>query len=58
VDDKFAGGELLNIMHLLLQNIKEKSDISPNTPAVIYLQTDDANIDDILRVVQLRAVPS
>jgi hypothetical protein len=45
-------------MHLLLQNIKEKSDIAPTTPAVICLQTEDANSAVIFRVLQLRAVPS
>jgi hypothetical protein len=44
-------------MHLLLHNIKEKSDIAPKTPAVICLQTDDSNSADIFRVLQLRAVP-
>jgi hypothetical protein len=45
-------------MHLLLQNIKEKSDVAPNTPAVIYFQTDHANSAYIFRVLQLRVVPS
>jgi hypothetical protein len=57
LEDKCAGGEFWNVMHLLLQNIKEKSDIAPKTPAVICFQTDDSNSADIFRVLQLRAVP-
>ena len=56
MEDKFAGGELLNVMHLLLQNIEEKSSMAPNSPTVICLQTDDSNSADIFRVLQLTAV--
>jgi len=56
LEDKCAGGELLNVMHLLLQNFKEKSNMAPNSPAVICLQTDDSNSADIFRALQLRVV--
>jgi hypothetical protein len=58
LEDKCAGGEFFNVIHLLLQNIKKKSDVAPNTPDVIYFQNDDANSADIFRVLQLMAVPS
>jgi hypothetical protein len=56
--DKCAGGEFLNVMHLLLQNSKEKSEIAPNTPACYASKLTILIVSIFCRVLQLTAVPS
>jgi hypothetical protein len=47
---------ILECYAFIIANIKEKSDIAPDSPTVICLQTDDSNSANIFRVLQLRTV--
>lgn len=43
MEDKCADREDINNMHSLFQNIKEKSDVAPKTPALKGLQIAESN---------------